>query len=419
MGKSDEKKVFDIASYALFIAIAAGLISGVITCILTGEWRILPYFALAGVVTALVLRILLNLSIKKLANRFASELELIKEGDFSHLVDSKSYGALSGVSTIVNSVLSDIRVLIDGFFSLSNSIVQASRKVSMTSQEASNAIMEISRTVDEIAKGASEQASEAQVGVQLVEKLSEKINSVFESYNNVMNETTRINELNNIGLDSVKTLHEKSEENFRTTERIFAVVEKLTNTIKDIGLFVESIENIAEQTNLLALNAAIEAARAGDAGKGFAVVADEVRKLADESRKSTEEISELMESIQEESMLAIKSTEDMKKASIEQNEAVNQTRNSFHDIANAITAIVEKIKHVSEAVDSMQHHKNEVMSAIENISSVSEETAASSQEVAATTENQLKAIEDMKYAAESLDNLVKELDAKLKKYKLR
>ncbi|HHW47976.1 MAG TPA: methyl-accepting chemotaxis protein [Clostridiaceae bacterium] len=418
MGKSDKKR-FDIAKYALIISISVGLIFAIVTCIMTGEWMMLPYFALSGIITALVLRILVNISIRKITSRFASELELIKEGDFSHLVDSKSYGALSGASSIVNSVLSDIRVLIDGFFTLSKSIVQASRKVSLTSQEASTAIMEISRTVDEIAKGASEQASEAQLGVQMVEKLADQINSVFETYNNVMKETSRISELNKIGLDSVNTLHEKSEENFKTSERIFAVVEKLTNTIKDIGIFVESIENIAEQTNLLALNAAIEAARAGDAGKGFAVVADEVRKLADESRKSTEEISDLMESIQEEAMLAIESMEDLRKASLEQNEAVNQTKNSFHDIADAITSIVEKIKDVNDAVETMQHNKNEVISAIETISSVSEETAASSQEVAATTEHQLKAIEDLKIAAEGLDNLVKQLDARLKKYKLR
>jgi len=103
------------------------------------------------------------------------------------------------------------------------------------------------------------------------------------------------------------------------------VVEKLTNTVKDIGLFVESIENIAEQTNLLALNAAIEAARAGEAGKGFAVVAEEVRKLADQSRKSTEEINILMQSIHEESQHAIESMEIMRKVSQEQNGAVNKT----------------------------------------------------------------------------------------------
>jgi len=73
--------------------------------------------------------------------------------------------------------------------------------------------------------------------------------------------------LNNIGLQSVKVLRDKSKENYETTEKIFSVVEKLADGIKDIGNFVESIENIAEQTNLLALNAAIEAARAGDAGK--------------------------------------------------------------------------------------------------------------------------------------------------------
>jgi methyl-accepting chemotaxis protein len=214
-------------------------------------------------------------------------------------------------------------------------------------------------------------------------------------------------------------LRDKSKETYETSEKIFAVVENLTNTTKDIGLFVESIENIAEQTNLLALNAAIEAARAGEAGKGFAVVADEVRKLADQSRKSTEEINNMMQSIQEESALAISSMETMKKVSQEQNFAVDKTNSAFSDIANAIDFIVSKINDVNTAVIKMQDDKSEVISAIENISSVSQQTAASSEEVAATTENQLKTLEDMKIAAESLDQLVKQLDVKLKKYKLR
>jgi len=417
--KIQNSKGSKTVTIAWIFTVIIGSIFGMLTGLITRQWSTIPLFIVSGIVTASIMQIFINLSIKKLANKFADEMELIKQGDFSHLVDSKSYGVLSSVSSIVNVVLSDIRVLIDSFFNLSTSIVQASRKVGQTSQEASAAMHEISRTVDEIAKGASSQAEEAQQGVQVVDKLSEQINFVYESYKGIMEYTGKINELNKIGIEAVSTLHGKSQETFEATEKIFAVVEKLTNTIKDIGLFVESIENIAEQTNLLALNAAIEAARAGEAGKGFAVVAEEVRKLADESRKSTEEISNLMQSIQEESILAIKSMETMKVVSQEQNKAVGDTNNAFRNIADGITSIVNKIQDVSESVANMQRDKDEVISVIESISSVSEETAASSEEVAATTEHQLKAINDMEEAAKSLDALVHELDSNLKKYKLR
>lgn len=419
MGNSG-KKSFDASKYILLMAIILGAVFGIITgFIITKNWILLPLSIVTALVFVYMAKIFFDLSIKALVRRFSSEMEIIKQGDFSRLVDSRSYGILGGISSIVNAVLSDIRVLIDGFFTLSLSIVQASRKVGTTAQDASNAINEISKTVDEIAKGASSQAEEAQQGVQMVEKLSDQINFVYQSYNSVMDETNKINTLNNIGLESVNILHAKSEENFNSSEKIFAVVEKLTNTTKDIGLFVESIENIAEQTNLLALNAAIEAARAGDAGRGFAVVAEEVRKLADQSRKSTEEITNLMQSIQEESQLAIQAMAVMKKVSQEQNVAVDKTNKAFNDIANGIVSIVQKTKDVNAAVSRMQSDKDEVISAIENISSVSEETAASSQEVAATTEHQLKAIDEMKSASVSLDDLVQELDKKLKKYKLR
>lgn len=393
------------------MCIIGGIISG------KAEFAIYTLFACG--ISCIVLAITTGLHYKNTIKQFSSDIEGFKTGDFSHMIEPKRYGVLGFVASVVNLVISDIRTLIESFFNLSLSISQASRKVTSTSEKSSGAIEEISKTIDEIAKGASSQAEEAQLGVQVVDKLSDQINFVYESYSGITNETNKIIDLNTVGLKAVTTLRDKSKETYETSEKIFAVVENLTNTTKDIGLFVESIENIAEQTNLLALNAAIEAARAGEAGKGFAVVADEVRKLADQSRKSTEEINNMMQSIQEESTLAISSMEIMKKVSQDQNTAVEKTNNSFNDIANAIDYIVSKINDVNKAVIKMQDDKGEVISAIENISSVSQQTAASSQEVAATTENQLKTLDDMKLAAQSLDQLVKQLDVKLKKYKLR
>jgi methyl-accepting chemotaxis protein len=413
----DEKPQRDIA---LIITLIISVVFSVIAVIFRNAYAVSVILIIAAsFVSLLISRVFINSKVKKESTTFSSELDHIKRGDYSRMMDSKSHGVLSGVSSMINSVVSDIRSLIESFFSMSLAIIQSSRKVNLTAEAASGAIQEISKTIDEIARGASNQASEAQSGVQVVEKLSEQINFVYESYSGITKETTKISELNKTGVQSVSILKEKSKESFDATEKIFSVVENLTNTTKDIGKFVESIENIAEQTNLLALNAAIEAARAGEAGKGFAVVADEVRKLADQSRTSTEEINNLMQSIQDESHLAMESMSNMKMVAKQQNIAVEQTGNAFATIANAIDTIVTKIGDVNHAVNKMQNDKSEVISVIENISSVSEETAASSEQVAATTENQLKLISEMQDAAKDLDALVRELDVKLKKYKLR
>jgi methyl-accepting chemotaxis protein len=412
-GEIDQGKLMMIAS------LVVGVVMSIIFIAITNQYFEALLVLLTAILTTQVIRICNNIVLRRTADRFTSELDVIKQGDYSRFIESKKFGAISGIASLINSLLSDIRALIEGFFTLSLSIIQASRKVGTTANEAALAITEVSKTVDEIAKGASVQAQDAQQGVHLVEKLSDQISFVYQSYNSVMQETNKIQNLNKIGLDSVNILRSKSEENFNSTEKIFSVVEKLTNTTKDIGTFVQSIEDIAEQTNMLALNAAIEAARAGEAGKGFAVVADEVRKLADQSRQSTEEITNLMESISEESHLAIQAMEIMKKVSQEQNLAVDSTNKAFGDIADGIGSIVSKTKDVNDAVSKMQADKDEVIAAIENISSVSQETAASSQEVAASTEHQLREIEEMKTAAGQLDELVQELDKKLKKYKLR
>ncbi|NLM27089.1 MAG: methyl-accepting chemotaxis protein [Clostridiaceae bacterium] len=414
-----EKKRINLTQLVMIIATIAGLVLGIVFALQTGNWLFVPVLTAFAFVIAFSSKLAIELSIKRLADRFSNEMEKIKEGDFSVLIVPKEYGILGPVATTVNMVLSDIKKLIDGFFQLSLAINASSYTVNTVSKNASEAVRTIANSTDEISKGASNQAEEAQNSVLIVEKLADQINSVYNSSNEIIKETDKIAQVNTAGVNTVQLLKEKSEMNYAASEKIFSVIEKLINTLQQITNFTKSIENITEQTNLLALNAAIEAARAGEAGLGFAVVAEEVRKLADQSRQSNLEIENLVESISEESQMAIAVMDDLRKTSEEQNLSVEETRNAFRDIENAINAIVGKFRNVNESVNKMQQDKDEVIKSIEQISSVSQETAAASEEMAALTETQMKAFEELQEASASLSQLVVELDEKLKKYKLR
>ncbi len=417
--KSRRVSMFSPLTLAYGIALLIALFSASFIFIMSkGVLRSAVTNFICNVLIAIAIKIGTDKTFKKILDNVNKDIEKASQGDFSHMVDTENAGIVRRISVCMNSIISEMNSIISNFFSISNLIVESTAKVNTASELASTAMGEITQTVGQIARGVASQAGDAKQGVLVVDKLSEQISLVFQSYNSITDDTKKINDLNTIGLQSVKVLRDKSKENYDTAEKIFSVIEKLTNSTKDIGSFVESIESIAEQTNLLALNAAIEAARAGEAGKGFAVVADEVRKLADQSRKSTEEINMLMKSIQEESVMAIESMEIMKKVSSDQNTAVNETDSSFSDIANAISSIVLKINDVNQAITKMQNDKTEVINAIENISAISEDTAAFSTELAVSSEHQLTYINDMNEASVRLNDLVRELNDKLSKYKV-
>jgi methyl-accepting chemotaxis protein len=413
-----EGKKTNLNNVVLGVSTLVGLIVGIVLAVYTKQWILGIIIPAICFVNSIIVRVVLELSIKRMAEKFSKEMQKIKEGDFSVLIIAKEYGILGGVASTVNSVLSDIRSLIEGFFQLSQAIKSASYTVDEVSKGAFEAINLIASTVEDISKGAINQAEEAQKGVLSVDKLSDQINLVYESYNDIAVETEKIGAVNTAGVEAVEVLGKKSEMNYSASEKIFSVMEKLVNTAQQISSFTSSIESITEQTNLLALNAAIEAARAGEAGLGFAVVADEVRKLADQSRASNLEITNLVESIREESKLAVQVMEDLRKASAEQIQSVNTTKAAFDDIANAMFTIVDKFKSVTESVARMQKDKDEVIASIEHISSVSQQTAASSQEMRATTETQINSFDELQKASRSLGDLVVDLNNKIKKYKL-
>ena len=116
MASNGENKKMSLNWIAIIVSTVVGLAIGIALSIRTGNPSIFVILGIFAFVEAILIKNILELEVRKLANRFADEMQKIKEGDFSVMITPKEYGILGPVASTVNTVLSDIRNLIDGFF---------------------------------------------------------------------------------------------------------------------------------------------------------------------------------------------------------------------------------------------------------------------------------------------------------------
>ncbi|MCI8422481.1 MAG: HAMP domain-containing protein [Lawsonibacter sp.] len=154
-------------------------------------------------------------------------------------------------------------------------------------------------------------------------------------------------------------------------EDMVSAMEDISNTSRQIGQIIATIENIAFQTNILALNAAVEAARAGTAGKGFTVVADEVRSLAAQSDQAAKATKELIEN-------SVQATDRGSRIVGEVSEALKKTM-------QLVSASNDEIGNIAEVVQGEAESIHQVTEGIGQISSVIQMNSASSEEAAAVS----------------------------------
>ena len=222
------------------------------------------------------------------------------------------------------------------------------------------------------------------------------------------------------GADVVEELKEQAHNVAEASNVTVSVIQSLTAKVEEVKSFVESIINISNQTNLLALNASIEAARAGEAGKGFAVVADEIRQLSEQTKDASANITEIINKLNEDTRRANESIENSVSSVEKQNELIDDTRDKFNAMGEAVELLMKDINVAEESIKKILDSTTVISDNITHLSATGEEVAASSTEglrMADTTVESMakckKVLENIYLLADDLKNSVEESEKEL------
>ena len=220
--------------------------------------------------------------------------------------------------------------------------------------------VEIQKAIGMISRelGATEQASEVDNLMHMIEQVAEQVD------NNAESAAITTKEVNQVG-EQINVCNEQMQE-------MVEAMRQISSCSGEIQHIIKTIEDIAFQTNILALNAAVEAARAGSAGKGFAVVADEVRNLAAKSADAAKDTTELIE----------KTLHMVDNGS----KLTDLTQQSLHSVVAGAEVVTDQIKVISKASEEQEVAINRIKDSITQISTVIQSNSATSEESAAASE---------------------------------
>ena len=291
--------------------------------------------------------------------------------------------ALNKSARDVQSHLLDIISMLQGS---SVALADSSAQMGQSTQETSGSVASINSAASELAHTATSQATDIADIANHMTVVDEMMEKNTNNANALAEVSAQIRQVTDEGLERVEGLKTITEQSVGAFEEIFEVIGGIEESTKKISEASDLISSIASQTNLLSLNASIEAARAGEAGKGFAVVADEIRDLSEQSANSVNIINEMLSDLQHNTDNAARQSDNVRNFVSRQKEAVEETSNSFTDIASGIQNINATVDELHDANASLGEGVHNISTLIENLSATSEENAATAQELNATTD---------------------------------
>ena len=372
-------------------------------------------------IVGIVLSIFVSRSISKPVKELVNVSEYLATGDFTHDISEKQKDRQDELGTLARSLhkmVDNMKEMISKVNRNANLVNEASNELIGEVNKVTTMTNTIADAMVEVEHGSVTQSKMSDEGARAMEQMALGIQHVAEVTGTVSQHTQQIEQHIHNGHRAINESIQQMSAIQEGTSLELAVIHKLEEESKEIGLISKMITDISNQTNLLALNASIEAARAGDAGKGFAVVAGEVRKLSEQTADSAAQINTLIGKVQGYTAQAVKAAESGEENVQRGLSTIHSVESRFEEIVLAVEKITHEIEQLSASAQEMSANTEEVSASMEEMSATAGSSADHVKEVTKSTRSQQEAIDVMDTQAKQLANMAGELRIAISQFKL-
>lgn len=369
----------------------------------------------AAVIVAVIIAFLYGKHMVKPLQKIQEFAGRISQGDMTSEITVNTNNEIGQVAKSLEIAQKNMRDLLSNITAVANNVNGALKEFSDMFYNMQNSIAEVSTAVSSIAENVNSQASSTDNASDEVSDIASKIEKTGVEVTSL---DDNAQDMKTLSESSMSTLNRLIKVNSKTRKNINSMREQTETTnesVQQIKIAANLINEISDQTSLLSLNASIEAARAGESGKGFAVVADEIGKLAQQSANSVEEIRQVITELLENASKSMEVMQEMSESVDEQMESLSETQDTFSKLYKELDNCVGSVHTIDVMTAEIDGQRTKITESLNHLTglaqdnaAVTEQTAGMSTELSGVVADSVKIVDDLKTSVDSLiENIAK------------